>query len=175
MPAAVELNPEEQERYRRGHRWGAAIKAGLLAGLIVLFVPSGNPWTAFARPSAAHIMGRSVTADQSVMLFSAEAIPVHLAHLAVGVLYALLLLLVIYRLHTWKAILAGVIGGLAFYGINFLMFRLFAPGLTGGTTEVNVLIAHVLFGGIAAGVIRGFLRPPQRLDNSQPNPGPRYP
>ena len=175
MPAAVELNPEQQERYRRTHRWSAAVKAGLLAGLIVLFVPSGNPWTAFARPSSAHIMGRSVTADQSITLFSAEAIPVYVAHLAASVLYACLLLLVVYRLHTWKALLAGVIGGLVFYAINFVVFRLFAPGLTGGTAEVNVAIAHVLFGGIAAGVIRGFLRPPQRLDASQPNPGARYP
>jgi hypothetical protein len=64
--------------------------------------------------------------------------------------------------------------GLVLYGINFAAFRIFAPQFT-GPYEFNVALAHVLFAGITAGVIRGFLRPPMRLDVSQPNPGPRYP
>jgi hypothetical protein len=83
------------------------------------------------------------------------------------------LLTAVYRLRAGKAILAGVIGGAVLYGINFIVFKAAAPQFT-GAYEFNVALAHVLFGGIAAGCIRGFLRPPQKLDSTQPNPGPRY-
>jgi hypothetical protein len=172
MPVAIELSPREQEQYHRAHRFGAAIKAGLIAGAILLLFPSGNPWTSFSHPSAAHLMGRPVSSDPAVTFLSAEAIPAHTAHLAVSVIYALIILAVVYRMRTWRAILGGIITSLVLYGINFAAFRIFAPEFT-GAHEFNVLVAHVLFGGIAAGVIRGLLRPPMRLDNSQPNPGPR--
>jgi hypothetical protein len=174
MPVAIELTPEEQSRFQRSHRWTAAIKASLIAAAVIWLFPSGNPWTSFARPSGAHIMGRPVSADQSITLFSMEALPAHLAHFAVGVVYGLIIGLMVYRLRSWRAILAGIIVSLVLYSINFAAFRMFAPQFT-GVYELNVAIAHVLFGGIAAGVMRGFLRPPMRLDESQPNPGPHYP
>jgi hypothetical protein len=172
MPVAIQLSPSEQEHYHRAHRWGAAIKAGLIAGVILLLFPSGNPWTSFSQ--GAHIMGRSITADPAVTVLSAEAIPAHTAHLTVSVLYALIVLGVVYRLRTWRAIVGGMITAVVLYGINFAAFRFFAPELT-GKSELNVVLAHVLFGGIAAGAIRGLLRPPMRPDKTQPNPGPRYP
>jgi len=174
MPVAIELSPREQEQYRRSHRWGAAIKASLIAGAIVWLFPSGNPWTSFASPSAAHIMGRTVSMDPAATQLSLEAMPAHLAHFAVAIVYGLIILAVVYRLRSWRAILAGVISGLVLYGINFAAFRMFAPQFT-GPWEFNVALAHVLFAGITAGVIRGFLRAPVRVDESQPNPGPRYP
>jgi hypothetical protein len=172
MPVAVELSQAEQKEFQRSHRWGAAIKAGLVAGLILLLFPSGNPWTSFSRPSAAHIMGRPVSSDPTVTLLSASAIPAHTAHLAVSVVYGLIILAVVYRLRSGRAILAGIVTALVLYGVNFAAFRMFAPEFT-GRHEINVVIAHVLFGGIAAGVIRGMLRPPMGLDHSQPNPGAR--
>jgi hypothetical protein len=174
MPVAVELSRAEQEEYQRGHRWSAAIKAGLIAGVILLLFPSGNPWTSFSQPSAAHIMGRPISSDSSITLMSAAAIPAHTAHLAVSVVYALIILAVVYRLRTWRAIFGGIVTALVLYGINFLTFRMFAPEFT-GRYEFNVALAHILFGGIVAGVIRGLLRPPMGLDESQPNPGPRFP
>src|SRR5688572_3067004 len=95
MPVATELSPAAKEDYYRAHRWGAAIKAGLLAGALLLLFPSGNPWTAFSRPSAAHIMGRPISSDPSVTILSAAALPAHTAHLAVSVVYALILLIVV--------------------------------------------------------------------------------
>ena len=174
MPVAIELSPAEQQEYQRGHRYGAAIKAGLIAGAILLLFPSGNPWTSFSQPSGAHIMGRPISSDPSMTLLSAAAIPAHTAHLTVSVVYALIILAVVYRLRTWRAILGGVVTTLVLYGINFAAFWQFAPEFT-GRNEFNVLLAHILFGGIAAGVIRGLLRPPMLADESQPNPGPRFP
>ena len=115
-------------------------------------------------------MGRPVSSDPDVTLLSASAIPAHTAHLAVSVVYALAILAVVYRLRTWRAILGGIVTSLVLYGINFAVFRAFAPEFT-GAYEFNVVLAHVLFGGIVAGVIRGSLRSPMGLDQTQPNPG----
>jgi hypothetical protein len=174
MPVAIELSPEEQTRYQRTHRWSAAVKASLLAAAIIWLFPGGNPWTAFALPSGAQIMGRPVSADRSITLLSTEAIPAYLGHFAVGLIYGFVILAVVYRLRSWRAIAAGIITGLVLYGINFAVFRAFAPQFT-GPYEFNVALAHILFAGITAGVIRGLLRPPMGVDESKPNPGPHYP
>jgi len=173
MPVAIDLSPEHQERFRRSHRFGAAIKAGLIAGAIVWLFPSGNPWTAFARPSGAYIMGRPVSAEQSITMMSAQAIPAHIAHFVVSILFAMIVLAVVWKLRAGKALLAGALTGLVLYGINFVVFRFVAPQFT-GAYEFDVALAHILFGGLAAGCIRGFLRPPQQLDMNKPNPGPVY-
>jgi hypothetical protein len=173
MPVGIDLSPEDQEKFRRSHRWGAAAKAGLIAGAIVWLFPSGNPWTAFMSPSGAYIMGRPVSADQSITMMSAQALPAHAAHFVVSILFAMIILAVVWKLRSGKALFAGAATGLALYVINFAVFRAVAPQFT-GAYEFNVALAHVLFGGIAAGCIRGFLRPPQMLDATQPNPGPRY-
>lgn len=173
MPVAIDLSPEEQEQYRRSHRWGAAVKAGLIGGAVVWLWPGGNPWTAFMLPSGANIMGRPVMAEQSITMFSVQAIPAHIAHFVVSILFAFILLAVVYRLRAGKAILAGILAGLVLYAINYAVFRAVAPQFT-GSYEVNVFLAHILFAGITTGVIRGFLRPPQRLDETKPNPGADY-
>ncbi|HTD66597.1 MAG TPA: hypothetical protein VK846_08720 [Candidatus Limnocylindria bacterium] len=174
MPAPIESSPQEQSRYQHDHRWSAAIKASLLAGAIVWLFPAGNPWTAFARPSGAYIMGRAVSTDPAVTIFSMPALPAHLLHFVVALLYGLVILGVVYRLRNWRAIFAGILTSLALYAINYIAFRLAAPQFV-GDYELNVVIAHVLFGGLAAGMIRGFLRAPQRVDPNAPNPGPQYP
>jgi hypothetical protein len=172
MPVAIELSAEEKERFRRSHRWTAAIKASLIAGALVWIFPSGNPWTAFTRPSGAYIMGRPVTADESVTQFTAAAVPAHLAHFAVAVIYGFILLAVVYRLRSWRAFLAGGVTGLILYAINLAAFKLSAPQFT-GAQEFNVAFAHFIFALVATGAIRGFLAPPKRLDKSQPNDGPQ--
>jgi hypothetical protein len=174
MPVAIELSRAEQEQFRHSHRWSAAIKASLLAAAIVWLFPAGNPWTSFALPSGAHIMGRPVSGDGTIRLLSWQALPAHAGHFAAAMLYGMLLLSVVYRLRSWRALLAGTATGIVLYGLNFLAFRILAPQFT-GPWELNVALAHILFAGITAGVIRGFLRPPMRVDPNQPNPGPHYP
>ena len=174
MPAAIQLTSEEQSKFQRSHRWGASIKAALIAAAVIWLFPAGNPWTSFARPSGTHIMGRPVSSDQSITLLSIEAVPAHIAHFAVAIVYGLIIGLVVYRLRSWRAIVMGIVVSLALYAVNFAAFRMFAPQFT-GAYEFNVIVAHVLFGGITAGVMRGFLRPPMRVDASVPNPGPHYP
>jgi hypothetical protein len=174
MPVSIELNEAEKEQYQRSHRISATLKAGLLAGAIVWLFPGGNPWTSFLGPVAPRVMGRPISADQSITFFSLAGISGHVAHFAASIACAFVLLAIVYRLHSWKAVVAGMIGGLALYGINFGIVRLFVPQLA-GAYEFNVALAHVLFGAVAAGAIRGFLRPPQKLDPTKSNPGPVYP
>lgn len=170
MPVAIKLNPEDEEQYRRSHRFGAALKAGLLAGAIVLLFPGGNPWTSYLGPPGGRIVGRPVGGGEAVGLLSMHAVPVHFAHFAVCVLYAFLLLPFVYHLRALKAVAAGALGGLVLYGLNYGIFRMMAPQLT-GDFEINVALAHFLFGGLAAGAMRGFMRPPEKLDTTKPNPG----
>jgi hypothetical protein len=173
MPVAIQLSEQEQERFRRSHRWSAAIKASLLAGAIVWLFPAGNPWTSFSQRTGAQIMGRPISTEPITQL-SWEAVPAHLGHFAYALVCGFIILGVVYRLRSWRAILAGIITGLVIYGINFAAFHFLAPQFT-GRYEFDVIVAHVLFSGITAGVIRGFLRPPMRVDESQPNAGARYP
>jgi hypothetical protein len=172
MPVAIELSPEEQQHYRKTHWRGAAVKGGLLAGAIVWLFPSGNPWTSFARPSLAHVMGRSISDNAEAAFFTPTVFLATAGHFAVSILLALVIALVVIRLRSWKAILTGALCGLAFYGVNFLLYSQFLPRWR-GEYELNVALAHLLFGALAAGAIRGFLRPPQKLDMTQPNPGAR--
>jgi hypothetical protein len=174
MPAAIPLSPAEQERFRRSHRWIAVLQASLLAAAILWLFPSGNPWTAFAGPSATQVMGRPVSNNPAATILSLEALPAHLLHFAVAVAYGFAILPLAYRLRSWRAIFGGMAAGFALYAINFALFRALAPQFT-GEQELNVVLAHVLFGGIAGGAMRGFLRPPQGVDENAPNPGPRYP
>lgn len=172
MPNAIELSADEQEQFRKTHWVGAALKGGLLAGAIVWLFPGGNPWTSFARPSMTHLMGRSISEDPAANLFSLATLGALVGHLALSIVLAFLIVGVVYRLRSWKAILAGAFTGLALYGINYVIFRSFAAQLT-GEYELNVSMAHFLFGMLAAGTIRGFLRPPQKFLPDEPNPGPR--
>ena len=118
-------------------------------------------------------MGRPISLEPLALL-SWETVPAHLAHFAYALVCGFIILGVVYRLRSWRAILAGVITALVIYGINFAAFHFAAPQFT-GRYEFNVIVAHVLFGGVTAGVIRGFLRAPMRVDETQPNPGARYP
>lgn len=174
MRGLIEPSKQEQAEYRHKHRFSATLKGALLGGAIVWLFPAGNPWTSFFSPSGALVMGRPVSADPSITVLSLGALPAHLAHFAVSILFGFILLAVVYRLRSWKAIAAGAVVGAVLYGINYAVFRMFAPQFT-GVYEFNVALAHILFGGIAAGAIRGFLGAPQKVDPNEPNSGPVYP
>src|SRR5215212_3984357 len=127
VPVAIELSPSEQEHFRKTHWPGAALKGGLLAGAIVWLFPSGNPWTSFLRPSMAHIMGRTVSQDPNLGFFSGTTLLANAGHFALSILFAFVIAFVVLRLRSWRAVLAGALCGLAFYGINFAIWHQFMP------------------------------------------------
>ena len=134
-----------------GHlQWGAALGAGLLAGLVLLVAPRGSPWASltFFTPM---VMGRRLTASMMLPL------PVlWVIHLAVGVLYGLIISAAVSRLTSYRAILIGGFIGLLLYFANWGIVSACWPGWR--TDEVPVIFTHVVFGLLCAGAYRGLLR-----------------
>ena len=95
-------------------------------------------------------MGRSVV-GLGLMLGTASLI-----HLAVSVLYGLLISRVVAGLKQQRAVFAGGLLGLLLYVVNFGVVSTWWPQLRG--SEISVVFAHIVFGLIAAGAYRGLLR-----------------
>src|SRR5262245_26025609 len=107
--------PQPLEPENPGHlQWGAALKAGLIAGAILLIVPRASPWSSVTSfdPS---IMGRAIPAGFHSWL------AVWLVHLVLSVAYALGISRIIVALRGFRAVLAGGLLGLILYGLNLLI------------------------------------------------------
>jgi len=139
------LEPEHD-----GWQWGPALGAGLVAGIILLIVPSGSPWASltFFTPV---VMGRKVPPGMMLPL------PVlWVIHLAVSVAYGLLISVLVSKFRAHKAILAGGLVGFVLYILNWCV--VWAVWLAWKVFEIPVVFTHVVFGLIAAGAYRGLLR-----------------
>jgi len=130
-------------------QWGAAVAAGLLAGLIFLAIPRGSPWSSvtFFSPVVA---GRTLS-GQSLPLLVVWAL-----HLGVSILYGLIVCRVVAGLKQARAILTGGLLGLVLYVINFGIVSTWWPSIRGN--EVSVVFTHIVFGLVVAGAYRGLLR-----------------
>src|SRR6185436_12240638 len=139
------LEPEDKEL-----QWIPAIAAGLIAGLILLLVPGGSPWTSFTFFSRV-IMGRIVPDGSSMPLPGAMML-----HLDVSLVYGLVISLAVVRLRQWRAIVAGGVTALLLFLINFGVVSIWFPELAGN--EPMVFLTHLVFGLLAAAAYRGLLR-----------------
>jgi len=134
-----------------GHiQWPAAFGAGLIAGAILLIVPRGSPWSSVTFFSPI-VMGRALRAG-----FEMPLVFVWLVHLAVSVVYGLIISRIIAVLTKSRAILTGGLIGLVLYLLNLLVVSLVWPQLRGN--ELSVLFTHIVFGLVAAGAYRGLLK-----------------
>jgi hypothetical protein len=152
------LEPLEKGRIQ----WFAAFGASLMAGLILLVVPRGSPWSALTFFSPA-VVGRTVTAE-----LNAPIALIWMIHLAVCLLYGLIISRVVAGLKKERAIVAGGLTGLILYVANFGVTSVFWPALRGN--EVSVVFTHIVFGLIAAGAYRGLLRRRATPSATPPNP-----
>ncbi len=132
------------------YQWWAALGAGLIAGLILLIVPRGNPWAGvtFFAPV---VMGRDLAPSQTVSLSESS-----LMHLGLTVVYGAIISVSVQRVTQFRAFLTGGLVGLALYGLNLGVVLLWLPMLRGN--EIAVAVTHLVFGMIAAGAYRGLLR-----------------
>jgi hypothetical protein len=126
-------------------RWNAAILAGLIVGAWFLFFPRGIPWSSLT-PFSAVVIGRLMPPE--ISLGSASML-----HLLLSVCYALVIGAVVQKLRPELAILLGAATGGALYLLNWAVVYIFLDWWSG--REFPVLIAHLLFGGFAAGAYRG--------------------
>jgi len=130
-------------------QWPAAVLAGLVAGLVLLIVPSGSPWSRITFFSPV-VMGRTVPASDLPLVST------WLIHLFVSVVYGLAISRIAAGFRRGRALLAGAITGLILYGLNLGIVSAFWPDLRGN--EVAVAFTHVVFGLISAGAYRGLLK-----------------
>lgn len=134
--------------------FGAAIWAGLIAGVVFMMVEMAmlmmmgqSPWGP-PRMMGAIILGRDAlpppaTFDMGIM---AAAMGVHLP---LSVLYGLVFAVFASRLTLWPAVAAGAVFGVVIYGVNFYamtsFFLWFAEARGMGS-----LVGHALFGAVLA-------------------------
>ena len=131
-------------------QWRAAFGAGALAGLILLILPRGSPWSdlTFFAPV---VMGREIYAAFNMTFLPATAI-----HMVVSILYGLVISRIVASLHQERAIIAGGVIGTVLYLVNFIVVTVLVSSLRGN--ESGVIFTHLVFGLVAAGAYRGLLR-----------------
>lgn len=139
------LEPE-----RGGWQWGAALGAGLVAGIILLIVPRGSPWASLTFFTPA-VMGRNIPPGMMLPLPALWAI-----HLAVSIAYGLFISVVVSKLRAYRAILTGALVGLVLYILNWCIVLTVWPAWK--VDEIPVLFTHMVFGLVTAGAYRGLLR-----------------
>ncbi len=140
------LEPEEPSRFQLG----PALGAGFIAGVILLIVPRGSPWSSLTFFSPA-IMGRAVPGPVETPLLLVWTL-----HLAVSLLYGLMISRMVAPLKRRRAFVTGALAGLVLYVVNFGVVSAFWPLVRGA--EFSVVITHIVFGLITAGAYRGLLK-----------------
>ena len=140
------LEPEEPRRFHLR----PALEAGFIAGAILLFVPRGSPWSSLTFFSPV-IMGRTVpgTVEMPLLL-------VWTLHLAVSLVYGLIISRMVATLRRRWAFVTGALAGLVIYAVNFGIVTAFWPWLRGA--ELSIVITHIVFGLLTAGAYRGLLK-----------------
>jgi len=130
--------------------WKPALLAGLIAGAVLLIIPRGSPWSYLTFFSPV-IMGRNLPTGVSLPL------PViWIIHLAVAEVYGLIISRLLVGVTQGRAILLGGAIGAVLYLINLGLVSAIWPAWRGA--EAVVFFTHVVFGLIAGGAYRGWLR-----------------
>lgn len=140
----------------------AAVLAGIAAGTVATVaqmalwwltaVPALETLLRDARLTAAIVMGQGVLSTTPSWRWDILAVAT-LIHFALSIAYAAPPTLVVDRLRSGAALVAGAGYGTAIYGINLYGFTAFFPWFTvsrGGVT----LLTHLVFGLVLAGVCK---------------------
>jgi hypothetical protein len=134
--------------------WGAAARAGVIAGLVYLawqmafypLVTGGSVWDV-PRATAAILIGKSILATPAAFNAGVFAVGLFL-HLTLSVGYGLLLAAMIAGLRRGAALVSGAIFGLVLYLINFYWFTT-AFSWFARARNWSTALAHVFFGLVA--------------------------
>jgi hypothetical protein len=140
------LEPEQPTQFHAG----PALGAGFIAGAVLLIVPHGSPWESLTFFSPV-IMGRAIPGPIEIPLLL-----IWLIHLAISVVYGLLISRVVATLRWRRAFFTGALAGLVLYVINFGVVSAVWPWLRGA--EFSVVVTHIVFGLITAAAYRGLLK-----------------
>ena len=142
--------PQEEVPAEIGFQPVPALEAGLIAGVVLLLVPHGSPWSSLTFFSPV-VMGRVIPPSSAIPLPVAWAI-----HLGISLLFGVFVASTVVRFQRYKAVLIGGLAGAVLFVAGFGVVSVLFPELRGG--EFSVFFTHVVFGLIAAGAYRGLLR-----------------
>ena len=142
-------------------RWGAAIAAGMAAGILATVVQVAL-WLAFtdalpailyrdARFAAAIVMGPSALSSAGSQ--AAIMLVATLVHFALSIVYGVIVSGLTARLRMPAALLAGGVFGVLLFIVNMYGFTAVFPWFVANRDGIT-LAAHVAFGAIAAGAYR---------------------
>jgi hypothetical protein len=152
-----ETEQDIRAKYRLNTR--AVIYAGLVVGLLFLFLPRGIPWNSLGLPTEA--MGRPLFSEDTITAMFITGVVQIL--LALG--YTFVIASVVYRFRTLHAVLLGGLIGIGLYGLNYLIFQLLFNAPT--RSESAVFITHLAFCCMAAGAYKGFSTPRPRSKEAE--------
>lgn len=154
MPTTTYNEGRSEPTFFRSVNWGKAAQAGLIVGAILYLVSRGIPWvgSSMIQPT---IMGREMapSAEATGSVFFGYL----LLHLAISVIYALIIAPIV---NGFKPVTAGLVGGLVgiiLYFLNYAAFGLFFEG-TPGQREWIAFAIHLAFGIITAETYKGLAR-----------------
>ena len=123
--------------------------------MLVPLLQGGSPWGP-PRMIAAIGMGKEVLPPPAT--FDAVILMVAmLIHLALAIVYGLILALIIQRLSMGMAIAAGAVFGLVLYLVNFYGFTALFPWFAMARGGLSIFV-HIVFGVVAALAYKGMLR-----------------
>lgn len=144
-----------------GIRWGAAAWAGIVAGLVFMIMEmlmvwmfmGQSPWGP-PRMIAAIAMGKEVLPPPATFSFGIVMVGT-LVHMALAVLYGLVLGPIVHRMGTGAALATGAVFGLVLYVVNFyLVAPMMFPWFTEARNWIQITV-HLTFGLVAAAVYIG--------------------
>jgi hypothetical protein len=146
--------------------WGAAVWAGVAAGLVFIVLETTMVWLfmgqspgAPVRMIAAMLLGPEVLPPQPDYSMT-PMVAAMLVHASLSVIYGPMIGWTIHRMGRSMAVLSGIAFALvAIYAVNFyLIAPSFFPWFVEARNAINIF-AHAVFGAVAAAVYIGLRRP----------------
>jgi len=141
--------------------WGPAISASVVAGLVFAVIEMALAWAVKGQSPWAPLhmigaMGLGPDALAPADTFDLRIVSVAVAiHMALAVLYGVILALIVQRLNTAAAVVVGALYGLALYLINFYGFTWLYPWFADARDWVSIL-SHVVQSGLMVGLYKAW-------------------
>jgi hypothetical protein len=141
-------------------QWVTACWAGFIAGGFLLFFTGGTPWSSDAHPA---VMGRFM--EHPSELRTTSGFIIAFIHLALAVAYGVIIVPLTYKMGPTVAILTGGAIGAVLYCFDYWVLSR-ALGSVFGEREARVVLTHVVFGMLAAGIYKGLAKSRYELPGS---------
>ena len=145
----------------RGTEWGPAIWASVVAGLVFAVIEMALAWAVKGQSPWAplHMIGAIGLGPAALTpsdTFDLKIVSVAVAiHMALAILYGIILAFIVQQLNTTAAVVVGALYGLALYLINFYGFTRLYPWFADARDWVSIL-SHLLQSGLMAGLYKAW-------------------